>query len=40
MVADAWAESAKSQLGYGANKMSLADIEAGKVSGLVGLLQN
>jgi hypothetical protein len=40
MVADAWAESAKSQLGYGANKMSLADIEAGKVSGLVALLQN
>lgn len=40
MVADAWAESAKNQLGYGANKMSLADIEAGKVSGLVGLLQN
>jgi len=40
MVADAWTESAKSQLGYGANKISLADIEAGKVSGLLAQLQN
>jgi hypothetical protein len=40
MVADAWAQSAKSQLGYGSHKMAMDDIEAGKVSGLVAELQN
>ena len=34
MVADAWAESTNSVLGYGAQKLPLADVEAGKASPL------
>ncbi|MES2256774.1 MAG: S1/P1 Nuclease, partial [Pseudomonadota bacterium] len=40
MVADAWAQSAKSQLGYGTHKMPMADIEAGKIPYLIAELQN
>ena len=34
LVADAWAESADTALGYGAHKLPLADVEAGKASPL------
>ena len=34
MVADAWRESDKAVLGYGKNKLPLADVEAGKASPL------
>lgn len=34
LVADAWTESGNSVIGYGANKVPLADIEAGKASPL------
>ena len=34
LVADAWAESADTALGYGTHKLPLADVETGKASPL------